>query len=431
MRIKLKYIYNGIEIQISSTGKLKLSDIIKRSLSRKGHELNKFIEENDKDRKLEKCRICKTHYPPFNIECHIDGDLIIIDEFKPIKDKIYCYGLNKECGGIKMNSNSVEFISKTLLLSKEDSLKYIKDNNKSIFYRENWNNDDEYKKSQSRDIDYFKNKYGVGYEIKYTEYTNKISKSNSLEGYINKYGTKEGLEIFKIVNSNKDSMSFNYFLSKNNNDYSKSYYEYNNRLKSVSTNLESFVYRHGLVDGKSKYLDMKEKRSKNIKKNISLLTDEERVNKYAITIERLGIDMYNSWRQKVLVPITRASKESSFLFKKVMEEIDYEDIYVGIGDNKEYFIRDEFNQIFFYDFVIKSKKIIIEYNGIAFHPKFENLDIFKPIYTKLTPVEIYNRQEYKKDLAIKNGFRILEVWSDDDDNLKKCLNFIKKFNQNE
>lgn len=223
-------------------------------------------------------------------------------------------------------------------------------------------------------------------------------------------------------------MSFNYFLSKNNNDYSKSYFEYNNRLKSVSTNLETFVYRHGLENGKSKYLDMNEKRSKSIKKNISLLTEEERINKYAITVERLGIDRYNSWMQKVLVPITRASKESSVLFKKVMEEIDYEDIYVGIDDNKEYFIRDEFNQIFFYDFVIKSKKIIIEYNGIAFHPKFEKLDIFKPIYTKLTPVEIYNKQEYKKDLAIKNGFRILEVWSDDDDNLEKCLNFIKKFN---
>lgn len=430
MRIKLKYVYNEKEIKTSSSGKLRLSDIIKRSLSRKEHDLNRFIEENDKDGKLEKCRICKTHYPPFNIECHIDGDLIIIDGFKPIKDKIYCYGLNKKCGGIGMNSNSVEFISKTLLLSKEDSLKYIKDNNKSIFYRENWDNDDEYKKSQSRDIDYFKKKYEDDWEIKYTEYTNKISKSNSLEGYIDRYGDKEGLEIFKIVNSKKDSMSFNYFLSKNNNDYSKSYFEYNNRLKSVSNNLQSFIYRHGLKDGKSKYFDMNEKRSKSIKKNISLLTEEERVNKYAITLERLGVDKYNLWKEKVLVPITRASKESSVLFKKIMQEIDYVDIYVGIDDSKEYFIRDEFNKIFFYDFVIKSKKIIIEYNGIAFHPKFENLDIFKPIYTKLTPFEIYNKQEYKKKLAIRNGFRILEVWSDDDFdyNLKKCLNFIKKFN---
>lgn len=59
---------------------------------------------------------------------------------------------------------------------------------------------------------------------------------------------------------------------------------------------------------------------------------------------------------------------------------------------------------------------------------FENLDVFKPIYTKLTPVEIYNKQEYKKNLATRNGFRILEVWSDDDFdyNLKKCLDFIKK-----
>ena len=65
MKKKLKYIYDGKQIVITSSEKLELSSIIKISLSRKGYDLNKFIEENSKD--LEKCRICKTHYPPFTM----------------------------------------------------------------------------------------------------------------------------------------------------------------------------------------------------------------------------------------------------------------------------------------------------------------------------------------------------------------------------
>jgi hypothetical protein len=424
MKKKLKYTYDGKQIVITSSEKLELSSIIKISLSRKGYDLNKFIEENSKD--LEKCRICKTHYPPFTIECHEDNGLVVIDGFKPIKNKVYCYGLNKECSGIRMNSNSIEFISKTLFLTKEDALKYIKKNNKSNFYKENWNNDEDYKKSQKRDKEYFKVKYNDKCDEKYNEYIDKIKKSNSLERYINQYGYDEGNSIFKTISDKKDSMSFNYLLSKNNNNYEKTKFEYDRRLKSVSINLDGFINRYGKIEGLKKYDENIIKRKETSRKYFDCLTPEQRKEKYAITPEKIGYKRYEEWLEKITVPLTRASKESELLFRDVISKLDYNDndIYIGIDDKKEYFIKDD-KKIFFYDFTIKSLKIIIEYNGIAWHPKLESMNYFKPIGTKLSAIELYNKQQYKINLAEQKGFKVLEVWSNDFNKLEKCLNFIK------
>jgi very-short-patch-repair endonuclease len=429
---KLKYIYNNSEVNITSSGSLKLSDIIKRSLSRKGYDINKFIEENNKN--LEKCRICKTHYPPVFIECHEENGLIIVDGFTKLKDRVYCYGLNKECPGIKMNSNSIEFISKTLLISNEEALKYIKSNNKSSFYKENWDNLDDYKKSQSRDVNFFKEKYKENWQNSYNNYIDKIKKSNSIERYISEYGYEEGVKIYKDISKKKNSMSFNFFLRKNNNNYKKTKFEYYERLKSVSNNLESFIKRYGEEDGFKKYNIFISKKSESMLNYFKKLTTEEKREKHGITPDKIGQKKYNEWIEKIMVPITKASKESEILFRNVLSTLNIkldDDIHIGIDDKREYFIKDG-NKIFFYDFVIKSMKIIIEYNGIVWHPKFENIDTFKPIGNKQSAIELYNRQQNKIKLAESKGFKVLEVWSDDPDNLKKCLNFIiENKNKNE
>ena len=204
----------------------------------------------------------------------------MIDGFKPIKNKVYCYGLNKECSGIRMNSNSIEFISKTLLLTKEDALKYIKKNNKSNFYKENWNNDEDYKKSQKRDKEYFKVKYNDKCDEKYNEYIDKIKKSNSLERYINQYGYDEGNSIFKTISDKKDSMSFNYLLSKNKNNYEKTKFEYDRRLKSVSINLDGFINRYGKIEGLKKYDENIIKRKETSRKYFDCLQEHLRSQNY-------------------------------------------------------------------------------------------------------------------------------------------------------
>ena len=234
-------------------------------------------------------------------------------------------------------------------------------------------------------------------------------------------------------------MTFNHFLSKNNNDLIKAKFEYDQRLKSVSVNLESFIDRYGRDVGTEKYISNKNRISKSLKDKCDSMTPEERKLKYGMTLQNLLIkydnhelakEVYDRWISSVTVPITRASKESMDVFSILIEYVKEigildDDIFVGSGDKREFFIKDS-GKIFFYDFTVRSKKIIIEYNGVAFHPKSDKIEEFKPIYGNKSPIELYEYHKYKLEIAKSRGFKILEIWSDEEGNFEKCVDFIEK-----
>lgn len=125
----------------------------------------------------------------------------------------------------------------------------------------------------------------------------------------------------------------------------------------------------------------------------------------------------------------RASKESLIIFEPLIlwclnKKILYDDIYIGIENKKEYFISDS-NNIFFFDFTIKSKKIIIEFNGVLFHAK-EDSKNWKNPFTNESISDNLKKSKLKKDIAMKNGFKIIEIWSDEYPvvNLELCKKFI-------
>jgi len=128
-----------------------------------------------------------------------------------------------------------------------------------------------------------------------------------------------------------------------------------------------------------------------------------------------------------------ASKESLKVFEPLIDwclnnAILNDDIFIGYSNKKEYFIRSE-ESVYFYDFVIKSKKIIIEFNGVVFHAKREQLnknEWFNP-FTKENAIDNINRTKIKYDVAKNKGFDILEIWSDEDPcvNVELCKKFIK------
>lgn len=91
-----------------------------------------------------------------------------------------------------------------------------------------------------------------------------------------------------------------------------------------------------------------------------------------------------------------------------------DDVYLGVGDKKEYFICTD-NGVFFYDFTIKSKKIIIEY------------DDWRNPFTNESASENIEKYKIKKDAAYEKDFVLLEIWSDEDPliNLELCKKFIK------
>ena len=104
----------------------------------------------------------------------------------------------------------------------------------------------------------------------------------------------------------------------------------------------------------------------------------------------------------------KGSKLSLKVFNKVEEYIvvncgiDRNDIYVGDEDRKEFFLYDtEWRRIYFYDFTIRSKKIIVEFNGCYYHPKCREEN---PI--------AWDAEVRKLEWARTNGFKVFVVWDD-------------------
>lgn len=431
---KIKYDYNNKTYEFGCSNN-KIQPAFYISLKRKlGISINDYLTY--KNIYNEKCRICKVGNPPLDINFEIVDNFIKIKDFS-FKKKVYCYGENCECDGIKMNSNSFEFLSKINNISIEDAKILLKEKNKSPFYKENHKSDDLYKKSQSRSIEYYIGKYGIelGNE-KYNKHVAKIAISNSEKGYIDKYGEELGRKMFNDISYRKDSMSLNFFIKKNNGDYNKAIFEYEERKKSVNVSVDNFIRKYGYDVAIQKHKNRVEKQQTTINNNPNKdqifksrgITIDNLFNKYGDI--KIATDKYNDWRKSVSVPFCLASKESLKLFNPIIEtiineyHIKYDDIFIGSGERSEYFLRNG-SDIYFYDFTIKSKKIIIEYNGVLFHPKSENSDWINPMDRELSSKDAYNKQKRKLQTAIDNGFSVFEIWSDDNDNLNKCLNFIK------
>jgi hypothetical protein len=129
----------------------------------------------------------------------------------------------------------------------------------------------------------------------------------------------------------------------------------------------------------------------------------------------------------------KASKESLKVFNPLIEwciesGIESDDILIGVDNKSEFFLKS--NNIYFYDFTIRSKRIIIEYNGIAFHAKpsqLESNDWFSP-FTRENAYDNIKRSKIKYQLAKDKGFEVFEIWSDISylDNIELCKKFIRE-----
>ena len=132
--------------------------------------------------------------------------------------------------------------------------------------------------------------------------------------------------------------------------------------------------------------------------------------------------------------LKRYSKKSINLFQSVFEYlnticISFEKIYMA---ENEFFIYDQScKRINFYDLMIKQINLIVEYNGIAFHPNKQKLSdeewkTWKNIYTKKTADEQYEVDTYKRDLALSKKFEYLVIWENDniEESKQKIINKI-------
>lgn len=279
-------------------------------------------------------------------------------------------------------------------------------------------------------------------------------RSLSKESYIKKYGNKIGLEKYnknKQIQVEKSKRSLKYWLNLYNdeniakqklkeyqqshikthfNNKSNEYIEQYNK-KNSPWNIEFYLNKGYSTEEAKQIISLDKKKS-------SLFCIEHYLNK-GYSIEEAKQLQKQYWVNICYNNGTNISKTSLKQFKDILNYLEqYENICIYYGDKdinkKEYFIYDKENKrYYFYDLTIlyDNIKLIIEYHGHKFHPRKDKLTInewnnWKCLFNESLTANIkYNQDQYKKQLAINNNFKYLEIW--DNDNFMENNNKIKQF----
>ena len=334
-----------------------------------------FLLENGYQ--LEKCAFCE-NYAKVKIHWKIENEYYVIDNIEYPKGK-YCCSSN--CPGKKLAPMSKEFLKKAKGLTDEEVKEVLSKKSKKA-------KDTLHEKGWYDDIS--NNPFSKEYWIKkgYTE-----EEAQHKVNLRNKY-TKE------------------YWINKG---YSQKEAIINSKQSADTMSLHSFERRYGKEKGLKKYKETVDKISNSLRESYK-----------------------NNPRRKICFTTGGKSNEAENLFV-LLEKfcikygIKEEDIFYNNKEKtkKEYWIKHKTDKVhtYFYDFVLKSKCLFIEYNGTRWHPdhrKQERLLVWKDAHTK----EDY-RKKLKTDLnkikiVKKHKMKILVLWSSDgfDTNLNKAKNFI-------
>jgi len=158
------------------------------------------------------------------------------------------------------------------------------------------------------------------------------------------------------------------------------------KYKPPTGNIERYILKYGKKEGTKRYQDAKNKR-----KN----TYQERYN--VTTFLRPYVSKASL---RYLVPVYKLLRKSG---------VKKDDIKWGIGKNKEFTTYDKItNKNYCFDFVVLSKKIIVEYNDTFWHARKEEEWCNPMVDYK----QSYERDKNKMRVAKKLGYTIIYVWSD-------------------
>jgi len=248
-----------------------------------------------------------------------------------------------------------------------------------------------YNKSNPTTLEYYMNR-GLSNDaakLALKERQSTFSKKKMIE----KYGEAEGMK--KVQERNEKWISS---LKENN--------VWGVLSKKKAVTLEKMIFKYGEDVGTKKYHNWKQS---------AVQSKDNFIKRWG----ELGLEKYsNMLEKKAENTKTFTSKESIMCFQPILEILDsyHIDYFVGVENNKEYFLKDNSN-IFFFDLTIPALNKIVEYNGVAFHPRksWDKLkwDNWIMPFKNLSSEEKYKYDCYKNQVARNNGFEVLEVWSED------------------
>jgi hypothetical protein len=116
--------------------------------------------------------------------------------------------------------------------------------------------------------------------------------------------------------------------------------------------------------------------------------------------------------------VKKYSKAACNFFEKIISEIEHLNLKIYWKDD-EYFLWDyENKKIYFYDFYIPELNIVIEYNGIMFHPRKADT-IFVKVADSL-------EKDTNKERACRDrGIDFFVFWENIDDEITMANNFAE------
>lgn len=118
------------------------------------------------------------------------------------------------------------------------------------------------------------------------------------------------------------------------------------------------------------------------------------------------------------------SKVSYNFFEKLRSRLEDIDVTWLYGEN-EYFLWDESvnsdRRIYFYDLTIPEINLMVEYNGIIFHPRVSDT-------WATTVAESVKKDNRKKRVAERNGYKLHYVWDNENEEvaLTRLVSIIEK-----
>lgn len=264
----------------------------------------------------------------------------------------------------------------------------------------------------------FKVRYGDDWLKHFEEYKINQGANNTLEGKIALYGEEEGKKRYKEVNEKKSKSQNKDTVIKKLLNQGLSFQEIHEFIKNRwdHTSLKSFCLRYGEDLGLQKYNEY----CKNNKENNILCIEY---------YEKRGISANEAFNIISKIQWER-NKKIKFFSKESLKYLDkFNDIFSQRGytchykDNEFGIIMSELeyslykkNRMYFYDFFISEINTIIEYHGEWFH---DDIDYNATIDITLNQINkiAYNKDFHKKWFAEQKGYTvfILRSWKIEDD----------------
>lgn len=285
----------------------------------------------------------------------------------------------------------------------------------------------EYQKNKCRGYTYDKciAFYGktVGKE-RWDEYCNKQSVTNTFEYKNKKYGMTK--EEFDEYNASRAVTLENLQQKYGEETGKEKFIDYCNKQRTAGISLEYFIEKYGVDAGTIKHAEV------SAAKSPSLVNFKRRYG------DDLGLEKYIEFMSNRFCSFY--SKVSQDMFDKIclhLPESLLNHVYYATK-NKEFGKYDDINKCYyFYDFVISSIKICIEFHGDMWHAnpnRYSADDYIKVKGLGSYAKDIWAHDALKKQLLENLGYEYITIWesdfnSDPEKTIMECVNAIIKRHQ--